>query len=216
VNVLEIAKRVKRQFGDEAGAQITDEDIIRWINDAQRDLAASNDLLQTTATTKVVRGQDHYNLPPDLLTLRSVRVSGRKLEPLSNEQAADWAPNTPQQRQGMVTHFSTWALKIDLYPIPDYNDTDDLQLYYTRSPIPVATMDDVPELPLQYHNRIVDYCIAHAHELDDNMEAYKFKMQQFQEGALSIAGFDQVVSDKYPSISVSDRDTDLGHVWYYE
>lgn len=49
--VSEIATRVKRQFGDEAGAQIEDADILRWVNDAMIDIARTNNLLQISATT---------------------------------------------------------------------------------------------------------------------------------------------------------------------
>lgn len=213
MNVGEIALRVKRQFGDEEGAQIRNDDIIRWINDAQRDLAVSNDLLQTTATTPIIAGQDQYFLPPDILTLRSVRVFGRKLEVLSAEQAAEWTPNTPEQQQGVVTHFSQWALKIDLYPVPVINDPAGLQVYFTRSPLPVVDVTDVPELPLQYHNRIVEYCLAQAHELDDNMESYKMKMDAFKEGANMLNGLDQVGQHSYTSISVSSRDAGVDD-WY--
>ena len=213
MNVSEIAKRVKRQFGDEAGAQITDEDILRWVNDGQRDLAVSNDLLQTTATTRIKNGQDQYHLPPDILTLRSVRIQGRRLESLTADQAASWTPNVNQPK-GMPTHFSQWALKIDLYPVPDFDDPNDLQIYYTRHPIPLQGMDETPELPVQYHNRLVDYCLAQAHELDDNMESYQLKMREFKEGAAMINGLDQVTTDVYSSVAVSSYDMDGGD-WYY-
>lgn len=205
--VSEIATRVKRQFGDEVGAQITDEDIIRWINDAQRELAVSNDLLQTTATTAIKKGQDQYHLPPDILQLRSVRVAGRKLAFLSPDQAAEWTPNLNSEAKGKPTHFTQWSLKIDLYPTPDYDDANDLQLYYTRNPLLVKTTTDTPELPQQYHNRIVDYCIAQAHELDDNMESYRIKMEQFTSGAAALNGLDQIATEAYSSISVTTRDT---------
>lgn len=216
MQVSDIITRVKRQFGDEAGAQITDADIIRWINDAQRDLAASNELLQTTAYTDLIAGQDNYYLPPDILTLRNIRIDGRKLESLTNDQAATWTPNTPNQATGTPTHFSQWALKFDLFPIPDRSVKKGIHLYYTRSPIPVAVGSDVPELPLQYHNRIVDYCLAQAHELDDNLDSYKLKMEMFRDGALSVQGLEQVTSDVYPTISVSRRDTGAEDFHYYE
>lgn len=204
MNVGEIALRVKRQFGDEAGAQITDADIIRWINDAQREIAHSNDLLQTVATTASVSGQDQYSLPPDLLTLRQVRYATRSLNYLSATEARNLGTDTAT---GEPTHFSVYGAKIDLYPIPSVNDGDDIQIYYTRQPNSVAVSADVPELPIQYHNRIVEYCIAQAYELDDNNESYQAKMQQFQDGVdkLKTLG-DWQVQDVYPSISVSSAD----------
>jgi hypothetical protein len=48
--VSEIATRVRRQFGDDVGILITDADIIRWVNDAQREIAVKANLLQVRAT----------------------------------------------------------------------------------------------------------------------------------------------------------------------
>lgn len=206
MNVGEIALRVKRTFGDEAGAQITDADIMRWVNDAQREIAFNNDLLQTTATTATVVGKDQYTLPPDVLTMRSVRYGGRTLSYLSPEEAAKLI-GTDSTATGTPTHYSVWARNIDLYPAPDAADPDDLQLYYTRQPAVVTTTSQEPELPLKYHNRIVEYCIAQAYELDDNMDSYRQKMQQFQDGVEKIKGSEEwQAQDVYPSISVSVHD----------
>lgn len=208
--VSEIATRVTRQFGDEVGAQITSGDIIRWVNDAQREIAHNNDLLQTTATTAVVVGKDQYTLPPDVLTLRSVRYAGNRLQYVSPEEAATLL--TDNTSSGTPTHYSVWARNIDLYPRPDTADPDDLQLYYTRQPAVVTTTTDEPELPLQYHNRIVEYCLAQAYELDDNVESHKWKMQQFQEGVDKLkSNNDWQVQDTYPSITAVGAD--YGESW---
>lgn len=210
MNVTEIAQRVKRQFGDEAGAQIIDADIIRWVNDAQRDIAQANNLLQTVATTAVVRGQDQYTLPSDILTLRTVRYAGRKLSFLTQDEAAEFL-GSDNTTKGEPTHYSVWATKIDLYPAPDRDDADDLQLYYTRLPIEVTTITQTPELPIQYHNRIVEYCLAQAYELDDNMESYRAKMQMFQDGMDRLKdNVDWQPQDVYPSITVSNNDASWG------
>lgn len=204
--VSEIALRVKRQFGDEAGAQITDADIIRWVNDAQREIAVNNDLLQTTATTATVNGQDQYTLPSDVLTMRSVRYGGRKLAYLSPEESSAMI-GSDGTTKGTPTHYSVWARNIDLYPAPDVDDPDDIQLYYTRQPVAVTAAGDEPELPQQYHNRIVEYCIAQAYELDDNTESYQNKMKQFNEGVEKLKGQgDWQSQDVYPSITVSPGD----------
>lgn len=213
--VSEIATRVKRQFGDEAGAQIKDEDFIRWVNDAMREIAVNNDLLQVVASTPTVANQDQYDLPTNILTLRSVRYSGSKLKFLSPEESADLI-GSDSTTQGTPTHYSIFARKIDLYPAPDKSGTSDLQLYYTRQPNPVTAVADEPELPLQYHNRIAEYCLAQAYELDDNQESYKVKMQQFQDGMDKLKGSeDWQVQDVYPSISASPADYGAGDGDFY-
>ena len=51
LNIQDVANRVKRTFGDESGVQVTDDDIIRWVNDAQLEISRQNeDLLEAVGT----------------------------------------------------------------------------------------------------------------------------------------------------------------------
>lgn len=210
--VSEIATRVKRQFGDEAGAQIKDEDIVRWVNDAQREIAVTNDLLQTLATTALIIDTGEYTLPPELLTLRNVFIGSRKLKGISTQEADEWQ-SRGSDNKGEPTHFWIYANKINLYPTP--TATGDLKIYFTKQPdeiaVPPGGMTATPELPQQYHNRIVEYCIAQAYELDDNFESYEKKMQQFMMGMDKLKGNQEWErQDVYPSITVAAADAGDG------
>jgi hypothetical protein len=57
-----VQSQVKRVFGDESGVQLTNDDITRWINEAQVDIAKQNQILQTTATMAVTGGTATYSL----------------------------------------------------------------------------------------------------------------------------------------------------------
>ena len=206
--VSEIATRVKRQFGDEAGAQITDQDIIRWCNDAQTDIAINNDLLQVSAYTATTAGTQKYTVPSNLLILRSVKWQGVKLQMVSMEEADALTLSTsPTSPAGVPTTYWQFARQIYLWPVPAANGTSDLVLYYTRQPVVITATTDTPELPLQYHNRLVEYCIAQAAELDDNLQQYAMKMSQFKQNIDNLkdnATWEQ--HDVYPSITTSLRD----------
>lgn len=206
--VSEIATRVKRQFGDEAGAQITDADIIRWCNDAQTDIAINNDLLQVSAYTATTAGTQKYTVPSNLLILRSVKWQGVKLQMVSMEEADALTLSTSSSSPtGVPTTYWQFARQIYLWPIPSTNGTSDLVLYYTRQPDALTATSDTPELPLQYHNRLVEYCIAQAAELDDNLQQYAMKMSQFKQNVDNLkdnATWEQ--HDVYPSITASLRD----------
>src|SRR3546814_8754991 len=82
MKVSDVKTRVKRQFGDESAIQVTDSDILIWINDGQREVAMNNDgILQETISLDMVGNQDTYPLPTDLLVLRSIRVRKSATEP---------------------------------------------------------------------------------------------------------------------------------------
>lgn len=204
----EIATRVKRQFGDEADIQIKDEDILRWINDAQREIASANDLLQTVATTAVVANQREYTLPANILLLRSVHYQGQKLRPLNSREAEEYLATGVAT--GTPIYFWAWANKINLYPQPDSTDPDDLQLFYTRQPTEVTAVGDTPEIPLEYHNAIVQYCLAQAYELDENWSAAQTKSQQFNSGVANLKGKEEA-NDFYPHITSTD--VEVGYGW---
>lgn len=206
--VSEIATRVKRQFGDEAGAQVTDDDIIRWVNDAQIDIAVNNDLLQVVGTSNISNGVSSYDFPTDLLTLRAAKYLNYKLQSFSQEQLSALLPGFEASSEtGVPTAFWVHERKINLYPTPSEDVTNGLSILYTKVPTTVTSVSDTPELPIQYHPRIVEYCIAQAAELDDNLNHYQLKMNQFKAGIDSMKdNTDWEERDEYPSITVSDRD----------
>lgn len=204
--VSEIATRVKRQFGDESGVQITDADIIRWINDAQREIVAENGLLQTFATTSIIASQQEYVRPPDILSLRSIHLDGRKLTALSPQEAEEYlgSNTTPT---GSPTTFWIWANKIFLYPTPTTAGTDNLRIFYSRMPQAVDDLADTPEIGIEHHGHIVEYCLLQAYEMDENWTAVEQKKRQFDEGLKELKGREDWSSrDFYPSITSLPED----------
>jgi hypothetical protein len=72
LNVQDVANRVRRTFGDDGGVQVTDDDILRWVNDAQLQISTDNEeLLETVATADIIQGQADYSIPSDMNVLRS-------------------------------------------------------------------------------------------------------------------------------------------------
>jgi hypothetical protein len=215
VLVSEIATRVKRQFGDEAGAQITDSDVIRWVNDAQTEIAIANDLLQVSASATTTAGTQKYTIPTNLLILRSVKWKGVKLQALSMEEADNIMVANDTTSQGTPTAFWQFARQIYLWPTPSTSNATDLVIYYTRQPVQVTATTDTPELPVQYHPRIVEYCIAQAAELDDNLQHYQMKMAQFETGVTKLKdNADWENQDYYPGITAMPRDYGEAIDWY--
>lgn len=175
--VSDVKTRVRRKFGDEAAVQIDDADVVRWINDAQRDVVMKNEtVLQTTSLANAVANQQDYSLPANLLVLRSVhfKLNGQpsyyRLEGMSfnefDEQVNGWegtlyGASTP-------TVYTTYGGVIKVFPIPVSSGTSNFKLYYSRQPVDVVLDADTIDLPLAYHNSVVDYCMAQAYEMDED------------------------------------------------
>lgn len=213
LSVLEIKTRVQRQFGDESGNQINANDIVRWINDSMREIAHKKDLFQVKATSAAVAQQAAYALPAGISKLYSVKYKGIALQALSMAEADELIGSvdlTVAQGYpvGTPSHYFMWANQINLYPAPD-SAGNDITVYYTRVPTAVAADGDIPELPDEYHNRIVEYCLAQAHELDDNLDASQIKMAQFQRGVSDASDNSWTPEELYPFITSSDEDSYL-------
>lgn len=181
MNLEEVKTRVRRQFGDEASVQITDEDITRWVNDAQRDVVMKNEtLLQKIALTSSVAEQQSYSFPSDLLILRSIQykrttgdLSYYKLKGMSYAEFDEYIDGWDGKAYGpsYPIVYTTYANEFKLYPIPVSSETENIKLTYSRQPTDVVNDTDVLDLPLAYHNAIVEYCLSKAYELDEDWSA---------------------------------------------
>lgn len=214
--VSDIMTRVKRTFGDESGVQLQDDDLLRYINDAQREIVKENEnLLEQTALATSVIGQSDYSLPVDLLIFRSLSYRGPgdiAYYPLKgytlnqfNEYIQGWDQNTSQN--GTPVCYMIYSGKVSLFPPPDHNLANTMKIYYNRKPIPVTVVGDTPELPEVYHDTIIRICLAYAYEMDEDWDAVAAKGAQVAGDIRTLKGKeDWKNEDVYPTITVREED----------
>lgn len=217
--VSDIMTRIRRKFGDESAVQVTDADIIRWINDGQRKIVLRNDtLLEKTATTDSVAGTQEYSLPTDLLVLKFIQYkdSGataylklRGLTPVEfNEYIDGWSDSG--SIKGVPQVFTIFSGKIIAYPTPVTSVTAGFKIYYNRQPVDVTTGSDTPDLPLLYHDVLVNYCMQQAYELDEDPQSASGELAKVAEDIDLLRGReDWKVQETYPTISVCIEDLDI-------
>ncbi len=188
MNVGDVKTRVRRSFGDESSVQVTDSDILRWINDGQREVVMQNpSLLEKIVTANVVQNVSDYTFPADLNQLRS--VSYKSTASLAYQQVKGMSLQEFDQRidawDGTIygpadpVVYCTFAGNIKLFPIPPENVTGGLKLYYYRTPVDVASDSDVLDLPVSYHSAVVEYCLKQAYEMDEDWTSVGNKANEF-------------------------------------
>jgi hypothetical protein len=187
--VSDIIIRVRRVFGDEAAVQVTDDDIIRWINDAQIEVVKNNDdALPSTALLNLVANQSTYALPTDLLILRSLRFKVPGMLSFSNlsyknmqefDDSVDGWDGTAFG-SGSPVFFTRYAGNVILFPTPDTAMTSGLKVLYNQKPADVVLTSDPLSLPILYHNTIWKYCMWHASLMDEDHEPALMYQQNFQ------------------------------------
>lgn len=201
--VSAIISRVRSIAGDVEAIQFSDATLYQWINDGMREAASDNNLLQITATIATIPGTVEYSLPTDILKLHSIQYDDTEvpLVTLDEAQNRGYINSDP----GFPVAAWVWAGKIRLFPVP--NTSKSLKVSYTRSPVEITVGTDTPELPLMYHMRLVDYCLAQVAQQDDDLNRYQLKMDEFRSGVHNLKDQPEWENDLYPMISVSEGDS---------
>lgn len=214
----DIITRVQRQFGDESAVQVTDADVLRWINDGQRETVNSNEtLLEKTATTSTVANQQAYNLPTDLLIFQGLfyKDSGmnsyQKLKGYTfrqfNELVDQW--DGTDYPAGVPTIFTLYAGQFILFPIPSQSLTNSLKIYYNRKPTDVTLTSSPIDLPDQYFEVLVKYCLSQAYEMDEDWQAATSKGEEIASDLRLLRGREDWKDEEfYPVITVRHEDID--------
>lgn len=223
MNVQDVVTRIKRTFGDEAGVQITDQDIIRWINDAQEKITLENEgLMETTGSTDIVQGQAEYDVPADMSVLRSLAYKGYRLKYMSFAEFNEYidgfaAPDsvTPYGA-GIPEIFMVWDNKIRIFPKPSENLPGGLTVYYIRHPPSVGNLADALTVPLQYHNAVVKFCLKEAYELDEDYNKAQAVKTDFENDVMKLNDRNKWVSQEYyPRITTLPEDENYGNYGYW-
>lgn len=216
MNLGAIKQRVYRKFGDEAQVQINDTDIKNWVNDGVRHIVTKNEnLLQQIATVDVVVNVGEYVLPGDLYLLRSVTFKYyeyyahlRNMDMTKFDEYIDGWDGAQNISKPNV--YNVYAGKIRFYPIPDKSITAGIKIYYARLPIDVVSDIDLPDVPAEYYNTIVNYVMQQAYELDEDWDASEKKGAQVQTDIqVNRSRQESEAIETYPTISTLRED-----MWY--
>lgn len=205
--VSDVITRVLRQFGDEANVQIDQNDIMRWINDVAKEIAVQNDLGQVTATQSTVVGQNLYTAPADTLAIRSVYYDSVKLMfyPRTEYDAYINKVDPTELSSGVPALYTRHVNDLLLYPKPD--SIKNLKIWYFQRPVEVvATTDQLP-FPVEYHARMVEYCLQQAYQTDEDWDAAERMKGQYEDGLVKLARLENSSDEEfYATITVLPED----------
>lgn len=205
----DVAASIKRTFGDESGVQVIDSDIIRWINAAQLEIVDSNKILKGSATTLSVADQEAYSLTSlSILTINSIHYEGVKLAYKTFHEAEQYitSEDPTKLQRGTPEFWYEWAGEVMLYPIPAESDKA-IKLYFLTIPAKITALTDDLSVPDNYFNRVVEFVMANAYEMDENLGAYQAKYGQFRDNILNMSQNEEVSQvDTYSTITVMPED----------
>lgn len=199
-----VKRAVKRIFGDEAGVQLEDADILQWANDAQQAINTKNKIFKSKSTSQSVPGQPNYTFPFELIQqVESLTYDGTPLRPVEMVEAQEKIQyNDPHsEASGCPVCWYEWAGEFILYPTPDTEKT--IALYYTRYPNPLTGADDQQlDVPDKYYQAVVDFVLWKCYEMDEDWNGAQLKEQQFRAALEEQAEEEREVAHMvYPTIT---------------
>lgn len=181
----QVKRAVKRLFGDEAGVQLEDADILQWANDAQQAINTKNKIFKAKSTSQSVSGQSNYSFPTELIQqVESLTFDGSPLRAveMAEAQARIQTGDPHGEQSGTPVCWYEWAGDFVLYPSPDTEK--EIALYYTRYPTPLSGSDEQPlDVPDKYYQAVVDYILWKCYEMDEDWNGAQMKEGHFR-GAL--------------------------------
>lgn len=210
-NDLEL--RLKRIFGDQAHIQLAENDLNSWMTAAQTEIAVAASLLQVKAAASGT--MPNMVLPADMLELHAVwwlndvSVSSPFYQPLKFMSFADaQATANDNGGSGALVPHSYWIFGETLTFVPYIPGvTGQVQLFYTRQPTPITGIQRDFDIPITYHERILEFCLKQAYEMDENYEASAFKTTEFKDNLGEQIDQDAWAQHAtYPTISVRPED----------
>lgn len=172
---------VKRQFGDESGTQLTDSDIIRWINDAQIEIVTQIQPIKAEATTDIVADQAKYDMAGlNIYRIESIHYRGRKLPNKSwSDAESHITTNGNFTDSGEPSFWYMWGDRVTLWPIPPSGQANGMTVYYSASPTPVTVSADTLSLSDKHYQAICAYVMAEAFEMDEEFNQAAERRQYF-------------------------------------
>lgn len=183
--VSDVLEHVKRQFGDESGAQINDPDIIRWLNQAQQEANHISRIVQSKATSTTVLRQHTYSAPVEAATdILSVTYDGRPLHGLTFQEFNNHILRADPGRteEGVPLYWTVFNNELILWPTP--NDALPLTVYFYGTPPLLTGGTDFLGLPDRYYEALIAFVLSKAYELDEDYATSESMREMFR-GRLS-------------------------------
>lgn len=182
----QVANYIKRQFGDEAGVQLTNSDLLAWINSGQIEICDRNKALKALATTDVVAGQADYTLTGlNVMQIESIHYNSGVL-PGQDFAQAQKTINDSTGGTGATDLLTVpvlwylWGGVITLWPTPTDNLTGGLKIYYTKMPTDLTDLTQTLSIPDKYYNALTSWVMSKAYELDESFAEADAQLQYFE------------------------------------
>jgi len=177
MDIATLVRKVQRSFGDDNQIFISEADLLDWINDAQAQIARETSCITTTVSTAA--SNFPYTFPSDFIRVKILRYGTKPLVPVEVEDL-DMKQYDLTQRGQECYFYYVENDKINLFPLQPSGDTTTVTFRYAALPTVVTAVGNSLTVPVQFHEDLVRYCLARAHERNENYRGMEIAMSEFQ------------------------------------
>jgi len=165
-------------------SEITDTEMILWLNDAQDEVSNRNnwDWLMGTEDITTVADQANYSLSADWSSISVIVEDGQRatLVPVTSEavwsQYGDNIPSGPRAR-----FYYIWANELHFLPIPSTSSVV-YHVYAEGLPTLFTATSDAPAFMETFHKVLADYVEARVWEREEEFEKSQIAEGRFEFG----------------------------------
>lgn len=181
-------------------------EMLRYIYDAQMQLARETDCIRAVYTTTTVASQQEYEFPSRVIKLKRVTYNGQRVDPRSLQEVLDMTGSVASPT-GSPLCYAIWDEAIYLAPTPD--DAQTLKLFAVLEPDEV-TAASVFEVPTRYHLDLAEYCNWQMAIKDKNYSGAALHQQNWQTILAKAKAFERKMlrGDGLAFVRDVDRDID--------
>jgi len=180
VNVETAVMRIKRQVGDEYDVVFNDDDVYGWIYEAESDIIRNtgcNDTKLTVSST---------SFPADVpasVNIKRISINSKALQYISAAEIDLLGLSIAAT--GGPAYWYKEKTEIRLWPVA--TTAVDVEIHYNKVP---EIMTDIPSsntftVPAVYHDDVIKYCIARAHNKNNNLQAEGAQMALYDKNLSS-------------------------------
>jgi hypothetical protein len=170
MTTAQLVTLVRSRLGEDtaASSQVTDAQIVDFLNASQMELCSSGNILTACATLDLTSGVQDYEVPSDFHKIHAIylyRTTGTlartRLRPIGILQ------RDPTKAAGDPLAYYLWGANdsvsglhvyyVGLDPIPNYTTSDKpLEIFYRRSPSLMVSGGTGPEVDLPWQRALVE------------------------------------------------------------
>lgn len=221
LTLIDAITKVRSLIDESSSVFWEDDEITRWLNEGQNDIARRSECLRDSSTVSVTAGTQEYSAPTDMVRITRVTYAptgSNQIYPLTyrDMHSADAIWGTMQATtDGTPAIWTSWgfppSLTITLFPTPTQDGN--INVFYYRLPSTLAQDSDTIEVPGGWEDLVVEYAIMLALRKDGDprwQEAFTAYTNHFN------SLMEKVIRFTDQSGQIDDMHGAFAPTWLYE